>query len=187
VVQMPEIPLSDRGQAQAGLLAKRLSAAGISRILASDYARAAMTAESLGAATGIGVDPEPLLRERNFGDLRGTRYDDLKVDLFGPDYSPPGGEDWETFHARVERAWEAIRIASAQTPGKLAVVTHGLVLYSLILRHLQLAPDQQPAMGFANTSLTVVGKQRPWRVELFNCSAHLEESTAHDDTSVSGI
>ena len=44
VVQVPETPLSERGLAQAALLGKRLANAGISQILASDYARAAMTA-----------------------------------------------------------------------------------------------------------------------------------------------
>ncbi len=187
VVQVPETPLSERGLSQASRLADRLAHVGITRILASDYSRAAMTAQSLSASTGIAVDSEPLLRERNFGDHRGTRYDDLEVDLFGPSYSPPGGEDWEVFHARVERAWHSIRQAAAQAPGKLAVVTHGLVLYSLIDRHLVLSDDEEPTMGFANTSVTVVEARDPWRVELLNCSAHLDESTASDKKTVSGI
>lgn len=187
VVQVPETPLSERGLAQAALLGKRLANAGISQILASDYARAAMTAESLSAATGIAVDSEPLLRERNFGDHRGCRYEDLDVDLFDPGYAPPGGEDWETFHARVDLAWGAIGRAAARAGGDLAVVTHGLVLYSLTLRHLMPAGDDEPAMGFANTSLTVVEAVAPWRVELLNCSTHLDESTANDRKSISGI
>jgi broad specificity phosphatase PhoE len=187
VVQVPETPLSERGRSQAALLGGRLANAGISRILASDYSRAAMTAASLSDAAGIGVDSEPLLRERNFGDHRGCRYDDLDVELFSPDYAPPGGEDWETFHARVDLAWGAIRLAAGQTAGDLAVVTHGLVLYSLILRHVMLADDEEASMGFANTSLTVVEAREPWRVGLFNCSAHLDASTGNNRKSISGI
>ncbi len=186
-VQVPETPLSERGHAQAALLGERLANAGISQIFASDYARAAMTAAPLGAAAGIAVDSQPLLRERNFGDHRGCHYDDLDVDLFSPGYVPPGGETWETFHARVDLAWEAIRQAAMQTAGNLAVVTHGLVLYSLMLRHVTLAEHEEASMGFANTSLTVVEAKTPWRVGLFNCSAHLDESTANDRKSVSGI
>jgi len=187
VVQVPDTPLSERGLTQAGLLGKRLASAGISRILASDYSRAAMTAVKLSDAAGIAVDSEPLLRERNFEDHRGSRYDDLDVDLFSPGYAPPGGEDWETFHGRVDQAWAAIRTAAAQTAGDLAVVTHGLVLYSLVLRHVKLAAEEEAVMGFANTSLTVVEAVRPWRVGLLNCSAHLDPSTASDRKSVSGI
>jgi broad specificity phosphatase PhoE len=187
VVQVPETPLSERGRSQAALLGGRLANAGISRILASDYSRAAMTAANLSEAAGIGVDSEPLLRERNFGDHRGCRYDDLDVELFSPDYAPPGGEDWETFHARVDLAWGAIRLAAGQTAGDLAVVTHGLVLYSLILRHVMLADDEEASMGFANTSLTVVEAREPWRVGLLNCSAHLDASTGNNRKSISGI
>jgi len=187
VVQVPQTPLSERGLAQAALLGKRLASAGITQILASDYARAAMTAASLSTATGVAVDSEPLLRERNFGDHRGSPYADLDVDLFDPDYAPPGGEDWETFHARVELAWGAIRQAAAQTSGDLAVVTHGLVLYSLTLRHLMRDVDEEPSMGFSNTSVTVVEAGPPWRVELLNCSSHLDPSTANDRKAISGI
>jgi broad specificity phosphatase PhoE len=187
VVQVPQTPLSERGLTQAALLGKRLANTPISQILASDYSRAAMTAAEVSDAAGIAVDSEPLLRERNFGDHRGTRYDDLDVDLFGPGYAPPGGEDWETFHARVDRAWTAIRSAATQTAGDLAVVTHGLVLYSLVLRHLTLDPEEEAAMGFANTSLTVVEAETPWRVALLNCSVHLDSSTTSDRKSISGI
>ena len=187
VVQVPETPLSERGLAQAALLGKRLANSGITRILASDYARAAMTAASLSTATGLAVDSDPLLRERNFGDHRGSRYDDLEVELFAPEYAPPGGEDWETFHSRVDRAWAAIRQAAAQTDGDLAVVTHGLVLYSLMLRHVMRGEDEPVSMGFANTSLTIVEAGEPWRVELFNCSTHLDEAAASDRKAISGI
>src|SRR5262245_63667450 len=46
-------------------------------ILASDLARAATTAESLRRAVGVPIEYEPLLHERNFGDVRGTPYADL--------------------------------------------------------------------------------------------------------------
>ena len=63
-----------------------------------------MTAEAVDATTGAGIDVLPSLRERNFGEHRGTAFDDLPVDVFAPDYQPPGGESWEAFHVRVDRA-----------------------------------------------------------------------------------
>lgn len=174
IVQRPEIPLSERGQAQAERLARRLAGAGITAILSSDLARAAMTAEHLARVTGLPVAFEPLLHERNFGDLRGTAYADLDFDPFDPGYAPPNGESWEVFHARVDRAWARVREAAAATPGHLAVVTHGLVCRSLAGRHLALPGGQGVPERWENTSVTIVEGRAPWRVALLNCCAHLD-------------
>lgn len=176
-VQHPDIPLSPRGIEQAGRLAKRLERAGIAAILASDYARAAQTAEYLGRVTGLPVRHEPLLQERNFGDIRGTPYADLGFDMFAPDYAPPNGETWERFHARVDRAWEAVRAAVAAPDAHLAVVTHGLVCRSLAARHLRLPEGHPVPERWENTAVTVVDVPAPWRVRLLNCIAHLDGLT----------
>jgi probable phosphoglycerate mutase len=174
VVQVPEAPLSGRGRAQAERLAARLAREGVARIFASDLERAAMTARIVAGRTGAPVEHDARLQERNFGDVRGTPYDTLEVDLFGPDYVPPAGESWPAFHARVDEAWRCIASAAAETMGNLAVVTHGLVCYSLALRHLAL-PDAEPVpMRWANTSLTIVDSEAPFRVRVLNCSAHLD-------------
>ena len=172
IVQRPDSPLSPRGVLQAERLGERLAGAGIARILASDLARAAATAESLRQATGAALEFEPLLHERNFGDVRGTAYADLAFDLFAPDYAPPGGESWEAFHARVDRAWARVQSVAAATAGPLAVVTHGLVCRSLAARHLAL-PGAVPER-WENTSLTIVEGPAPWRIRLLNCIAHLD-------------
>lgn len=187
VVQHPETPLSERGMAQAGLLGRRLADAGITRIVASDYARAAMTAAAVAEATGLPIESDPLLRERNFGEIRGRAYADLDFDLMAPDYAPPGGEDWPSFHGRVDRAWQRVRETRAAQDGVLAVVTHGLVCFSLVARQLHLAEAGEPAMGFGNTSVTVVRAEPPWQIELLNCTAHLDADNADDAEAISGI
>ena len=174
IVQRPDIPLSPRGVAQAERLARRLAAEGIARIVASDYARALTTAEHVGQATGAPLTIEPLLRERNFGDLRGRPYSELGFDMFEPDYAPPNGESWPVFHARVDRAWARVQELAAETTGDLAVVTHGLVCRSLAARHLILAEGEQAPESWGNTSLTIVDWPAPWRVRLLNCVAHLD-------------
>lgn len=184
VVQVPETPLSDRGVAQAERLGRRLAGGAISHILASDYLRAAMTAARVGSAIGVEVEPEPLLRERNFGQLRGRPYAELDVDVFDPGYEPPGGESWETFDRRVDLAWERIRAAAAEATGDLAVVTHGLFLYSLALRRLALGADDHP--GFDNTSITIVEPAPPWRIQLLNCTAHLDGPHTGDPDDLPG-
>ena len=175
IVQLPGIPLSPRGVAQAERLARRLEREGIARILSSDLARAAMTAEHLRQVTGAPVQFDPLLQERNFGDLRGTAYADLGFDMFAPGYAPPNGETWEVFHARVDRAWALVQETAAPTSGHLAVVTHGLVCRSLAERHLILPAGQDVPERWENSALTVIEGPAPWRVRLLNCIAHLDD------------
>ena len=182
IVQKPDSPLSPRGVLQAERLGARLTGAGIARILASDLARAAATAESLRRATGAALEYEPLLHERNFGDIRGTPYADLGFDMFAPDYEPPNGESWEVFHARVDRAWARVHAVAAATEGPLAVVTHGLVCRSLAARHLVLPAGAVVPERWENTSLTIVEGPAPWRVSLLNCITHLNGLAASPGT-----
>jgi probable phosphoglycerate mutase len=184
ILQHPDIPLSPRGLAQAERLAGRLAGAGIAGILSSDMARAAMTAEQLARTTSLAIAFEPLLHERNFGDIRGTAYADLGFDPFELGYAPPNGESWEVFHARVDRAWARVREVAAATDGHLAVVTHGLVCRSLASRHLALGEGQVVPERWENTSVTIVDGRAPWHVELLNCCVHLDDLSA---ASTSGI
>ena len=174
IVQKPDIPLSPRGLAQAERLARRLAAEGVVRIVSSDLARAVTTAEHVQRATGAPLSFEPLLQERNFGDIRGTPYAEIDFDPFEPDYAPPNGETWPVFHARVDEAWARVQEVAAATGGNLAVVTHGLVCRSLAARHLILPEGEIVPERWENTSLTIVDWPAPWRVRLLNCCAHLE-------------
>jgi probable phosphoglycerate mutase len=174
IVQRPETALSAVGLAQAERLAERLATTGVARILSSDLRRAMMTAERVRAATGAPVELEPLLQERNFGDVRGTPYAEHGCDIFALGYEPPGGETWEAFHDRVARAWAAILAAAGRTDGNLAVVTHGLVCRAIVERHCAV-PGQVPVpLAWANTSVTTIEATTPFRVRGVNCIAHLE-------------
>ncbi len=176
-LQPPGTELSTRGIAQARKLGERLRGAGIARILASDLARAAMTAEALRDATGAPLELDALLHERNFGDLRGRPYVELGFDPFAEGYTPPAGESWEMFHARVARAWRRVEALAAMTPGPLAVVTHGLVCRAVFLHHAPGAPGvAQPAL-WGNTSVSLI-EGAPWRTTLAGCVAHLDGDVA---------
>jgi probable phosphoglycerate mutase len=175
VVQAPETPLNDRGLGQASAMARRLRDAGIGRILTSHLARARMTAEALAAETGVELEIEPLLEERNFGDLRGRPYSSFDFDPMALDYEPPGGESWEAFHLRAARAWgRVVGAVATQVGGNLAVVTHGLVCHSFALHHLLLEPPFESPERWGNTSVTEVEHGSPWRVRVLNCTRHLD-------------
>jgi probable phosphoglycerate mutase len=172
IVQLPDVRLSPAGVAQAERLARRLVSTGLGHILSSDLPRATMTADALHRATGAPVTLDPGLQERNYGDVRGTPYSALCVDIFAADYEPPGGETWAEFHVRVDAAWTRVLAAAARTEGHLVVVTHGLVCQRVLERHLDAPAGDAPVWG--NTALTVIDGTPPRHVRLLACTAHLD-------------
>jgi broad specificity phosphatase PhoE len=186
VFQVPDTPLSERGLAQARRLGARLSALDVGLVLASDLARARMTAEVVQAATGAPLELDSGLQERNFGDLRGRPYAELELDPFAPGYTPPAGESWEELHARVDAAWLRVVAAAERIRGELVVVTHGLVCHSLVTRRLLRGEGVDPPAGFGNTAVTIVDALPPHRIQLLGCIAHLDDETANDLGARSG-
>jgi len=172
ILQTPDIPLSERGLAQAERVAARLAALGAAEIVSSDYERARMTAERVQRATGAPLELWPELRERNFGDLRGRAYADLGFDPFAADYAPPGGESWDQFHGRAARAWVRVLERARGLSGNLVVVSHGLVCRAFTEREIGLGGLEAP-MAWPNTSLTIIASDPPPSVELLNCTEHL--------------
>lgn len=172
ILQTPEIPLNSRGEEQARLLAKRLAGQRIAAIVASDLVRAAMTAAEIGRVAGLSIEYDPGLQERNFGKDRGRPYREVG-DIFAPSYEPLEGESWARFDQRVDAAWARVTARARELDGDLAVVTHGLFCRSLSSRLLTVEPAPE-SHSFLNTSLTVIDPTPPFRVQLFNCCAHLE-------------
>lgn len=169
VVQRPEVPLSERGIRQAVQLAERLFALGFAHVLCSDLLRARMTAEPL-RARGIVIEETPLLQERNFGDLRGTPYDELTEDPFAASYVPPNGESVDVFHRRAAQAFELIVERRRGLSGPLVVVTHGLMCHAIVKNHARVGsmPDH-----FDNAGLTLLDPEPPFAARLVNCTRHL--------------
>src|SRR5262245_5563126 len=156
ILQRPDVPLNERGMRQAERLAQRLSTDGFVHIVCSDLLRARMTAAPLAARSGIGIEESPLLQERNFGDLRGVPYAECAEDPVGPDFAPPNGEDWPTFHARVADAFAFLVSRRRSVNGALVVVTHGFVCRAVVERHARLSAGVVAPERFDNTGITVL-------------------------------
>lgn len=180
VLQPADTPLSMRGIAQAEALARRLATMEVRAIVSSDLPRALRTAEAIAALTGAAIETTPLLQERNFGDWRGRPYDGMAVDPLTMAEAPPNGESATAFAQRVSGAFVHIVQRQAANGGTLAVVTHGLVIRALLAAQLQLGEGMLQPTHLGNTSLSRIGTRPPHRVELLNCTAHLE-ADAHDD------
>ena len=184
VLQPADTPLSPRGHAQALALARRLAPEPIAAVWSSDLPRAWQTAQALCA--GRAIVAEPLLQERNFGELRGRPYDGLGFDpLTGVD-APPGGESLAEFEARVDRALEGALQAAAALPGALLLVSHGLVIGSLLARRIALPAGTARPARIGNTALSVIELGPPPRATLVDCTAHLDASRADDPHALSG-
>lgn len=178
VVQFPDTPLGAGGLQQAERLGRHLAARRIGLVLTSDYRRARMTADCVARHTGATLHESPHLRERNFGELRGRSYDEFgDLDPFAPDYVPPAGESWDVFHARVDTAWAEVLEHAAQVSEDVAVVTHGLVLRSLVERVLDVSAHAwEVGTVVGNTAVTVVERVPPWRVTELASIVHLGEA-----------
>lgn len=187
VLQQPDTPLSERGFAQARAIGARLANESLAGIVSSDMTRAAQTAETIAQVTGLPVRLDSLLRERDFGELRGRSYDSLGFDPMALDYAPPGGESWADFTRRVGEALEAIRAHHAAFGGPIAIVSHGLVI-RVLLNELAKLPEGVVECGpLANTGLSIVGAEPPHQSVLVNCVRHLEDAIRDDGRGLSGF
>lgn len=131
-----DVPLNERGLAQAQRLGERLAGEPLDALVVSDLMRTRQTAAPLAELLKLRPSFTPALREQAFGILEGLTFDDIKVKhpaefalwaRHDPDYALPGGaESRRLFHGRVISALSEL---GRQHPGqRLAVVTHGGVL-----------------------------------------------------------
>lgn len=187
VLQPADTPLSERGLRQAQAVAMRLISAGATSILSSDLPRAMQTAQAIAAATGVSVSNNALLQERNFGDLRGRAYDSLDFDPLAMQDAPTGGESMAAFRARVSAALALLCEKRAAANGSLVVVTHGLVIQTMLEQHLSLPQGAARPHRIGNASLTSFTGQHPYHASLVNCTVHLKGDLSDDVRAVSGV
>jgi len=112
-----DVPLNDRGRAQARELAESLAGERIDAIYTSDLSRARDTAEAVGVRLGIDVVLDPDLREIDVGPIEG---------LTAQEASAYEGWQGEPTDSHAERVLSAVhRIGERHPDGRVLVVTHG--------------------------------------------------------------
>ena len=141
-----DVPLDAGGREKIVVLARRVAAEKPDRIFCSPLRRARETAEPVAALLGLELEPDPDLREIDFGRWEGMTFEAIRASAphaverwarFDPGFAFPGGEAIGDFLARVRRA--ADRMARCGGASVLAV-THGGVIRSLICHFLGLSP-----------------------------------------------
>ena len=131
-----EVPLNERGLAQAREIAAALSGEAFDRAVSSDLARAMQTARII--APRLEIVPEPRWREFHFGRWEGLTW--LEIVERWPEaaaagatdarnYAPEGGETFEQLRNRVSEALDGLR--NAQVANAL-VVTHAGPLHAVL-------------------------------------------------------
>jgi glucosyl-3-phosphoglycerate phosphatase len=124
-----DVPLTDRGRAQARELAELLRTYTIDDIYSSDLSRAVETIRPLAEELGREVKLEPDLREIDQGEWTGLTTDEIRKrwpERWGParHYSArPGGESPAEVRERALRA--VARIVEKHPDGCIVLVSHG--------------------------------------------------------------
>jgi alpha-ribazole phosphatase len=134
-----DIGLSARGRRRAHLVARTLERIPLVAVYSSPSTRAFQTARPLASAHNLTPIADDALREIDFGELEGRRYDDIQgthPDLYRSwmqaptQVQFPGGESYAQLQARAVEAMEAIRTRHC---GSLAaIVSHGGVLRAML-------------------------------------------------------
>lgn len=120
-------PLSESGRAHAATLLQKITLAAV---YSSPLRRAVQTAEIIARGRAVTIIDD--LREITYGDWDGRTWAEIEAAdpglaarklLDWPGVTPPGGEVYSSFTARVTRALEEIR----NGPRPAAIVAHAAV------------------------------------------------------------
>jgi probable phosphoglycerate mutase len=169
-----DIPLTDRGEADARRLGARLAGRSFVRVWTSPAQRARRTCELSGFGTVAESDPD--LWEWDYGEYEGLRSADIRAGrpgwlLFRD--GCPGGESPADVAARADRVVARVRA----TDGNVLVFSSGHVLRVLAARWLGLDPAAGQLFLLGTGSVSVLGydhdRTEP-AIRLWNEMAQLE-------------
>ncbi len=167
-----DIPLTERGRAQANAVAAKLAGVRFAAVVSSPLSRALDTARLAGFADVVTTDDD--LLEWDYGELEGRTSAEIRGDI--PDWTiwrgpVPGGEDAEDVAARVDRfigrvlAPEGLRAAGASMSGSghpahdgpILAFAHGHVLRVLAARWLERPPTDGGMFSLSTATVSVLG------------------------------
>src|SRR5262249_18946272 len=126
-----EVPLTERGRAQARAAAKRIADLGeIAGLITSPLGRARETAAAVAEATGLEPAVDGDLTETDYGEWDGLTFTEVRdrwssqMDswLASTEVAPPGGESFATACDRVRRSRD--RIVTGYPGGTVVLVSH---------------------------------------------------------------
>jgi probable phosphoglycerate mutase len=186
-----DIPLNEHGRWQAERLAQALSDEGLDAIYASDLQRARDTGLAMAKATGLDLQLDEGLRERNFGRLEGMTQNDVALRWpeegrrwreRDPTYGPEGGETLQAFYDRCIDT--AKRLAERHAGQTIALVAHGGVLdcFYRAANHVPLSAPRTWTIG--NVSINrLLHSPEGFSLLGWADTRHLDDEVGLDETS----
>jgi len=152
-----DIPLTDRGEAAARLLAPVLADRNFSLVLCSPLQRARRTCELAGLGEQVSIDPD--LAEWNYGSYEGLKPSAIREQhpgwLVFRDGCPEGESPAEVGE-RVDRVIRRVR----ENGGRVALFAHGHVFRVFVARWIELSPSHGAHFLLDTSTLTILSYYR---------------------------
>lgn len=176
-----DLPLNDKGKAQAAALAQRFKNIEVDYIYSSDLKRAYQTAYEISIVKNVKINTDSRLREMNFGIWEGLTSKDI-AEKYGSIFevwrSNPKEcsiPDGETLLMLQERVLKSIDEIINNHKGKnIVIVSHGITCKVLILSVLGMDLSYENRLRMDNTGLSILKyKELGPVVELLNDTCHL--------------
>ncbi|TCO23507.1 broad specificity phosphatase PhoE [Kribbella steppae] len=172
---VPGPPLNGSGRQDAMRAAAALASSGAVAVVASPLVRTLQTAEVIATELGVEVHEDDDWRECDFGRWEGLTFVQMRERypeaasrwLRVLSAAPPGGESLAQLAGRVTRARD--RVAAGHPGQTVVVVTHSVVIRSLIHLTLEAAPNAIGRVRPAPGSLTEIrtGVDGEWTLHSF--------------------
>lgn len=153
-----DIPLTEKGEAEAEALGKLLAGHTFARVLTSPMGRAVETCRLAGF--GDVAETTDDLREWDYGDYEGRKTVDIRKERPGWTLFDDGVPNGETAAQAGARADRVIATATSAASGDVALFAHGHILRVLAARWLGLDPRDGRLLALGTASLSVLGHER---------------------------
>ena len=180
-----DIPLTERGRAQAEATARRLKRTSLCAVYSSPLSRALHTAEAIAAVQGLAPVILSDAQEYHFGEAAGFTFAELRerfqrpLDATGhtaasvPEY--PGEEGRERFKERVCSAFQGV-CEDHSADDAVAIVSHAGPIAVFLLDVLGLPYRRPVPLAIHNCSLSIVDiRDGRMVIEALNDTCHLEQ------------
>jgi broad specificity phosphatase PhoE len=166
-----DIPLTDEGRRQAGLLRVRLAGRPFELVLTSPLRRAAETCELVGL--GAEAETRDDLREWDYGIYDGKTTAEIRAEVPGWSRWRDGCPEGETA-ADVGRRADRVIAELLEISADGIVFAHGHLLRVLAARWMEMEAEAGARLGLGTCTVSALGYEREVRVIwLWNDDTHL--------------
>jgi len=187
-----DIPLNDKGIAQAQCLSRHLQATRLDAVYSSTLSRARQTADIIAAPHHLDVEAFDALQEVNFGIWEGHTYEEIRqrwpgqIEAFYASkgkLKAPGGESFRDVTARSVRQVEEL-LARHSDGDTVMIVCHGGTLRCLLFGLLGLPIEDIWVFQQYNTAVNRMECYPNRRIlTLMNSTEHLRDLNDSDGGS----